>query len=64
MFSPEVRKMKRECWQSPWRAVIRNPETDMPERFLRLTVAEMHMAAVSGKVGISEPKARRYGLLT
>lgn len=63
MFSPEIRKMKAECWRSPWRPVKLDPVSGHPTRYLMLSPAEMHMAAVTGKVQFPEHVARRYGLI-
>lgn len=62
MFDAQTRRMKSDCWRSPWRAIVRD-ESGRPERFLLLTPAQMHEAAVTGRVPLAEPLARRLGLI-
>jgi len=58
-----ARRIKSECWASPWR-VIRRDKLNRPLTFLQLSPAEMAGVAVAGKVYLPERVAARYGLLT
>jgi len=52
-FSPEVKKVKAECWQSPFRAVARDDQGRVTH-FVALSEREMMIAAVTGSVQIPD----------
>lgn len=52
-FSPEVKKVKAECWRSPFRAVARD-ERGRATHFVALSEREMMIAAVTGSVQIPD----------
>jgi hypothetical protein len=56
-------RLRRECWQSPWRGARRDPETDLPSKYVRLNAVEMRHAALTGGVAIAEREALRLGLI-
>lgn len=49
-----MQERKRECWQSPWRVVRRDPITRMPTHYVVLTQQEMMVAATTGQVRIPD----------
>jgi hypothetical protein len=53
MFSPEVKQVKSECWQSPFRVVARD-ESGRATHFVALSEREMMIAAVAGSVQIPD----------
>lgn len=52
-FSPEVKQIKSECWQSPFRAVARD-EQGRVTHFVALSEREMMRAAITGSVQIPD----------
>lgn len=59
MFSTEIKKVKSECWWSPFRCVGRDAG-GRAKYFVMLTQSEMMQAATTGHVSIPDsqmPKA-------
>lgn len=49
-----IQERKRECWQSQWRVVRRDPVTGMPTHYVKLTQVELMEAATTGNVSIPD----------
>jgi hypothetical protein len=62
-FSERLIRIKRECWQSPWRGARRDADTDLPAKYIRLNALEMRNVVATGGVGISQREALRLGLI-
>lgn len=51
MISPELRRIKANCWGSAWRAV-EHDEDGRPKRYVKLTSAELAAFVSFGRVQI------------